>query len=489
MNNESKRKILYLITKSNFGGAQRYVFDLATNAQKNGYDVAVVLGGDGVLKDKLAEEKIKTIQLPELKRDVSFSSDIKNLFSLIKIFKKEKPEIIHLNSSKMGLLGSLAGRIYNIGKSDKAKIIFTGHGWAFNEDRSWISRKSILFLHWLTILFCHKVIAVSEKTKRDISNLPLVSKKIEVIRNGISDIEFKDGFEARQLLGGNIDQSLWIGSIAELHKNKGLDYLIKAFSENAFDYPDAALVIIGEGEERSNLERLIQKLNLTNRVFLLGNKENAKIYLKAFDIFALISRTEALPYVILEAGLAKLPVIASKVGGIPEIIENMKTGLLTEAGNINQIKDKIQLLLERSDLRENLGSSLREKILVEFTKENHLKKTFNIYKLKTKNMSEVEFEENQFQQYEYSKINREVDDTPWMIRFMIKREWISEVKQGYYILGAIVVLCIGLTIYFTLQNPSFRRSSNKKTYIEDIPDEVKARLPEEFLKTLPSRKK
>src|SRR3989338_1264192 len=202
----TKQKILYIITKSNFGGAQRYVYELATNIPKGKFDIAVAFGQSGALEIKLKTAGIQTVTIPSLARDVNLLQDLKTLFALIKIIRKERPDILHLNSSKVGALGGLAGRLTGV-----KKIIFTGHGWAFNEKRSFFSKTFILFSHWITILLSHKTIAVSEKTKQQICKLPWIKNKIEVVYNGIGDIAFKDGFEARQFLGKNIKEDLWIG--------------------------------------------------------------------------------------------------------------------------------------------------------------------------------------------------------------------------------------------------------------------------------------
>ena len=174
MKENTKKKIIYCITKANWGGAQKYVYDLATSVDPDLYNVLVLVGGDGSLVNKLKDRGIKVIILKSLARDVSFIKDIMSFFRLLKIFHQEKPDIIHLNSSKMGLIGSLAGRILRI-----PKIIFTGHGWAFNEDRSIFQKKIIYFLHKLTIHLAHTVIAVSEQTKNQITKNK-VCKKIVV---------------------------------------------------------------------------------------------------------------------------------------------------------------------------------------------------------------------------------------------------------------------------------------------------------------------
>ena len=123
-------KILYGITKSNFGGAQRYVFDMATEAKSAGHDVAVICGGEGTLVKKLRAAHIRVITLPHLKRDISLVDEFRSFHFIFRTLVKENPDVFHTNSSKMGGLGNLAARLAGI-----RKIIFTGHGWAFNEPR------------------------------------------------------------------------------------------------------------------------------------------------------------------------------------------------------------------------------------------------------------------------------------------------------------------------------------------------------------------
>ena len=134
--NDRKLKILYLITKAQYGGAQGYVYDLATHADKAGHDVLVGFGGTGLLKERLEKAKIRTHEISSLYRDISFKDDVRGFFELIRLMKNEVPDIVHLNSSKMGGLGALAARIVNarthvtnlVGvKRSPIRIIFTGH--------------------------------------------------------------------------------------------------------------------------------------------------------------------------------------------------------------------------------------------------------------------------------------------------------------------------------------------------------------------------
>lgn len=380
-NSHGARKLFICITKSNWGGAQKYVFDIATNTPRDQFDTTVLLGEGGELKTKLEEAGVKIILLKNAQRDINLLREFELGLELTKIFKKEKPDIVHLNSSKMGL-GALAARIAGI-----KKIIFTAHGWAFNEERGLLSRTIIKVIHIFTVILCHKTIAVSEITKKQIG-FPF-NKKIVVIKNGLRETVLKEKESAREILSAKILQKnpkacrllsrnpKWIGTVSELHTNKGLLYAINAISKiNS----SVIYIIIGEGEKRKELEEQAIKLGIYDRVFLIGHVDLASTYLKAFDVFVLSSITEALPYVLLEAGYASLPVVASNVGGIPEIIENNKTGILTFPRNSEEIKNSVEYLLKNPIDAAHFGDALRNKISKNFTQKTMLDKTFSLYK-------------------------------------------------------------------------------------------------------------
>jgi glycosyltransferase involved in cell wall biosynthesis len=387
MNNIPRKKILYLITKSTWGGAGRYVYDLATNLPKENFEATVVLGGNGELKDKLEARDIHTITISSLQRDIALWSEIKAFLKLVQAIRKEKPDILHTNSSKAGALGALAGRLTQI-----PKIIFTAHGWAFNEKRPLFSRTAITFVHWFTILLSHKTIAVSYKTKEQVlKKMPFIKNRVVVIHNGIAKITFEEQSEARKklfpksILKNIQEDTLWFGTISELHKNKGLDYIIRAIGQisktlrsDPVGKKPFIFVIISGGEEKAKLAELIAKEKLQNTVFLVGHKKNAASLLKALDVFTLTSRTEAFPYVLLEAGLAELSVIASSVGGVPEIVSK-DCGILVKAGDIDEIAHAIVQLLKNERARKDLGTNLKKYVLQNFSTQRMVKKTLQYY--------------------------------------------------------------------------------------------------------------
>ena len=299
-----KKKVLFVITKSTVGGAQRYVYDLATNLPED-YEPVVAAGGTGALLRMLSQKGIRTIAIPHLERDISVFKEFRVLFFLIALFKKEKPDIVHLNSSKIGALGALAGRIAGI-----PKIIFTAHGWAFGEQTGIISKMFRYIASWITALLVHRVIAVSEYDKK---HSPIPSKTI-CIYNGIdAHFSFGSGGAIRTAFPKGVRIT---GTIGELTKNKNQMALI----EEAKNNPNLYVAIVGEGEDREYLEKKIAEYGLTERVKLFGFMP-AQDVLRGFDVFALPSLKEGLPYALLEAKAAGLPIVANRVGGVGEILD------------------------------------------------------------------------------------------------------------------------------------------------------------------------
>lgn len=356
-------KILYGITKSNFGGAQRYVYELAVEAKKEGHDVAVLCGGESTLAQKLRKNNIRVVSIPHLQRDISIIDELKSFHFICQTLVKENPDVFHTNSSKMGGIGNLTGRLVGV-----RKIIFTGHGWAFNEPRPYWQKMLIKFFTWLTILLSHKTICVSEKTKEDVEKWPFINNRLVVIHNGTS----RFNLDVRE------DKSFTVGAISELHRIKGLDILLIAWSKFIKKH-QAKLVIIGEGEEKQNLENITKKLGISDSVIFKGFVDNARSLLSSFDIFCMPSRSEGMPYTLLEAGLAELPVIATSVGGIPEIIESGINGVLVLVENTETLFSTLILLAKDDDLRKRLGTNLKASIQENFSFEKMVEKTFALY--------------------------------------------------------------------------------------------------------------
>ncbi len=385
---KNRQKILFIVTQSQWGGAQRYVFDLAVNLKKEA-EIAVAFGGNGELLKRLNENNIKTIPLAYLKREISPLNDIKSFFELLKIIKREKPDIIHLNSSKAGILGSLAAKMLGV-----KKIIYTSHGWVFNEPLPWWLKKLYFYAEKISALWKDKIICVSEFDYQTALNSRFCHpKKLITIHNGIDKIDFLPKEEARDYLNSKLQianfkqiQNLKleipnnrkiIGCVANLYKNKGLTYLIEA--AKIINNPEIIFAVIGEGEEFGNLKLQIANCKLEDRVKLLGSITDSYRYLKAFDLFVLPSIKEGLPYTILEAMAAQIPIIATRVGGIPEMIENNKTGVLVKARDNQDLAEKIIAFFKNKTTAQKYSLEAYEKLRKEFTLKKMVGETKKVY--------------------------------------------------------------------------------------------------------------
>lgn len=378
MREKTRKKILFLITKSSWGGAQQYVFDLATHLDSSTFDVTVALGGEGRLVSELERAGVRTVRIGSLQRDISLIREVVSTFELVALIQRERPDILHINSSKAGGLGAFLGRVLFV-----PKVIFTAHAWAFNEDRPWWQRVVIMFLHWVTVMLAHQTIAVSEMTKMQMV-LPFARRKMVVVHNGRNVSSFENREEARASLAERVPglqpfrNDFWSVTVAELHRVKQHDVTVRAMKQIVQKHPDVRHIIIGEGEERRALESLITTEGLAGNVFLAGHVPDASRYLPAFNLFILPSRSEALAYVLIEACVAGLPILASEVGGIPEIL-TPGAGILSPSGDIPALAQHYVRLYEHPEECALLAQGARERA-PEFSLEKMLEKTLTVYR-------------------------------------------------------------------------------------------------------------
>lgn len=365
-------KILYGITKSNFGGAQRYVYDLASESKMRGHQVSVICGGQGSLVDKLRDQDIRVLSLPYLQRDISLIDEFRSFHFIFRTLFQEQPDVFHTNSSKMGGIGNMAARLAGV-----KKIIFTSHGLAYDEDRNLLAKGLMWLATWATFLFAQKVIVISRDTFDRARRLPFCSKKIHLIYNGIKEVNLKNRDDAKRELG--ITAFTSIVALGELVRNKGYRYLIEAMGLLKQRNKIMTLYIMGEGDERQSFEKLITKKELEDQVHLLGYVPNGSSYLRAFDIFTLTSVKEGLPYVLMEAAQAELAVIGSEIPGITDIIENGINGILVPPRDPETLLSSLILLHENPDLRKRLGTNLKASIKENFSFEKMFSKTLALY--------------------------------------------------------------------------------------------------------------
>ena len=345
-------KILYLVTQSEWGGAQRYIFDLAKNLPQDQYIVTVVAGGAGELHTKFDETRVSTVTVKNLVREINPIKDLLAYFELKKLFKQQKPDIVHLNSSKAGTIGAIAAKHAGV-----KKIIYTVHGFVFNEPLPAWKKQFYLFSEKISEKYKDKLICVSNFDKQTgTKNKIAKENKFITIHNGIEKINFIDKQNARNELNLPQDKII-VGTVANFYATKGLQYFVAAARLVADKLPSVIFRMVGDGELKSEIKLQIKKLDLEDK-FILGTKPEAYKYLKAFDIFVLPSAKEGLPYTIIEAMQAGLPIISTNVGGIPEMI-NTENGILVEPRNPQALAENIIKLIENKNLANHLGNQAK----------------------------------------------------------------------------------------------------------------------------------
>lgn len=355
------------------GGAQRFLLNLSTHLDKNQYEAMVAIGntGNGDLFRALHAEGMPTHRLLHLIRDISIKEDLKAVFELRKLIKEYRPTTVFLNSSKAGFIGSLAARCPI--KLKNIKIVYRIGGWSFNDPGTYWQKWSWKILEWISAKWKDVIIVNNQYDFDQAIKLRIKPrKKLALVYNGIETYKL-DLFErndARTKL--KIQAEYVIGTVANFYPAKGLEYLVRAayyFHEN----DNVVFLIIGDGQERANLESLIKELGLEKKVILAGQISDAFKYLLAFDMFVLPSIKEGFPWALIEAMAAKLPVIAARVGAVPEIIDDYKNGIMVEPKNPQAIADKIKEILDSSRLQKELGIQAHQTMLFKFELDKMVK--------------------------------------------------------------------------------------------------------------------
>ena len=402
----NKKKILYVVTQSELGGAQHYLFNLVTHLDHQKYNILVAAGPQGDDKNgllfALEKEGIKTKHLQHLIREINPWQDFLAYREIKNLIKEFKPDVVQSHSSKAGLLASLAAKKFKI-QNSKLKILYRIGGWSFNEPLPYIIRKFYFWAEKFSARHKDIIIVNSEHNRKQAVDLKICPReKIVTIYNGIDldKLNFLSKEEAKEKLIHDIRHKTQedkihisdvmcqmsnikiIGTIANLYKNKGIEYLINAahliFSNPRLAIIDLIFIIIGEGKERKNLELKIKNYELQDKFLLIGDIPNAAQYLKAFDVFVLPSIKEGMPWGILEAMAAELPIIATKVGGIPEVLRDEKDGILVPSRNYEALTEMILRILENQQLAQCLAESAKKRIR-DFSLKKMVRETEKLY--------------------------------------------------------------------------------------------------------------
>lgn len=336
-------KVLLVVTKSEIGGAQVFVLNLARSLKKSGINVEVAAGEGGYLFEELSKYNIHYHYLNSLKRDFSIFSSIKFIHVLYNLIKINKYDIVHLNSSNT-LLGTISVRLLK----KAPKIVFTFHGLSLIDENfkaGSLLRPFAKFYFKFFLKMVDKCVFVSD-LNYNVSKKVRISERGEVIYNGLDETEmhYLTKQDARDFFSSNyninISNNFIIGSIGRLAYQKNYEFLLNNFEIIKATIPDTKVIIIGDGQYYKKLHKQINKLNFRNDFFLVGAIKDSSKYIKAFDVFTLPSRYEGLSISLIEALFANVPILASNVGGNSEIVDSR------QLFQLNDINDYLEKLIE-----------------------------------------------------------------------------------------------------------------------------------------------
>lgn len=350
-------KILHAITQAELGGAQSVLISICNKAVQEGNDVYVVSAAHGPMWN-LLDERIKKIKINNLYREIKPFLDISVLFQLKEINKSIQPDIIHLHSSKMGVMGRIV--------FPKNKIVYTVHGF----DSVRVANRKFLIFEKLLKNKAQAIVAVSDYDKKMLQ-LEGIKNNIWMIYNGIEDcrldsIQFNS--EKIDKLKSISEKHIVIMTIARLSPQKKFDL----FCEIAEKYlADDRYRFIWIGNKDSD------KVEHSSNVIMLGEIDNASNLLEYADIFILPSNYEGLPISILEALCFGKPVVASNVGGIPEIL-NTFNGYSSE-NTVEDFKGYIDNIMMNKEKYQSFSQSARETFEKDFTVDEMYGRYFGLY--------------------------------------------------------------------------------------------------------------
>jgi glycosyltransferase involved in cell wall biosynthesis len=355
-----KQKIIHIIDTLELGGVQNLLISLIS-ALKKDFDFEII-GFD--IEDAKNEfltagaKKVTVLEISPFKTGFKYPQNIFKINrKLLKILQESKPNIVQTHLIGADIWGRLAAI-----KARVPKIIQTVHS-AEKFRNNFFSAKGLktLFFDKYLEKKTFKIIAVSKEIKNLLINQGIPDSKIKVIYPPIDTLKFAPNTSIRKKTRSELKviNNYIVGSVGRLSKLKAYDVLIKSFQEFSKIAPESKLIIIGDGEEKTNLLKYIKGNNLEKQVKLLGWRNDIDKLINVFDQFVLTSRLEGMPLVVSEAAANAKPIISTNAGGVKELIQNNKTGFVVEIDNQKALIEKMKYLYQNPKISKQIAKNAR----------------------------------------------------------------------------------------------------------------------------------
>ena len=387
---QSKIQVLHIITRLIKGGAQENTLLTVTNLDESRYQTALVsgpsFGSEGEIESKARQLGVDLTIVPELAREISPINDLKSLYKIYRFIKKGRYDIVHTHSSKAGIIGRIAARMAGV-----KGIIHTPHGSIFDHDANIPSVSGAFLVKFLLLVekaashLTDRIVTLTDSEARGYVRLGMGnSQEFTTIHSGIdlsrfTDVEI-DVADKRRELGISADCTV-ITTVARLTSEKGHSYLIEAAKAVVAEF-DGCLkfVFVGNGDLRRDLERKVCELHLDETILFLGLRDDIPEILAVSDLFVLSSLYEAQGRVIVEAMAAGLPVVATRVGGVPNVVVDGETGVLVPAADPQALASAIINVIGDRDKAKQMGQAGRMRVDPKFSVETMVEQIDMLYR-------------------------------------------------------------------------------------------------------------
>ena len=377
-------KICHVITRLIVGGAQENTIFTVNGLKKKGYAVDLVSGPsegpEGSLEDQVRE--INLIVIEEMVREINPFLDVKCFLKLVRLFRKNRYEIVHTHSAKAGILGRIAAKI----ACRKTAVIHTVHGLSFHEFQSPLMNCFYITAEKIADMFTDRYICVGE-VMRDKSLKAGIGRKekYSIVYSGFEVQPYLDAEkrrdETRRSLGIGENEKV-IGMVGRLYHLKGQEYLLEAFAGVTKDFPEARLLLVGDGILRADLENFARQHGVFDRVIFTGLVPPSRIpeLISAMEILAHTSLREGLPKAVAQGFAGGRPVLAFDVDGSRELVINDRTGYLIPPKDVKLLEEKMRFLLQNPAISYKMGEEGRKVVLNLFPVEKMVDSIEKIYK-------------------------------------------------------------------------------------------------------------
>ncbi len=378
-----KVRVLHIITRLDPGGPTSTTLETVARLDRSVYEVDLVTGRTsdpaGQAAEFIQSRGLRCVFLPDLVRPVSVYRDLVALFKLFDIIRKGHYDIVHTHCSKAGILGRWAARWAGV-----KTIIHTPHGHIFyGYFPAFITGMFILVERW-TASVATRLIALTDRgIAEHLAHGIGRPEQWRAVPSGI-DLdslvkEIPGRVECRRRIGADEKDMVFV-TVTCLEPVKGNRILLEAMSELLGKVPAARLFIVGDGRERRVLEAQADRLGISSRVVFTGFQKSFVDYLIAADIFVLPSLNEGMGWSVLEAMVCEKPVVACRVGGIPDLVEDGIQGLLVPPGSAGELARALEHLALEPELRRRMAKSAWSRASQKFNVEAMVKKIEEVYK-------------------------------------------------------------------------------------------------------------